>query len=191
MSSVISLNTRHTDATQNLILSTAIDLLKKSGVTDLTVRSVAKEAGMSERTIFRYFATREEFLDAVAGAAAATMRTPEPPETIDQLVSYVPRLYRSFEAHAELVKAALHTEIFKRVQSAVARDRWQAVEGLIDRFAAHRSKKERKIAATNINYYLSASTWHYLRSNFGLSLHDAIACAEAAVRLILEDISRK
>ena len=49
MSSIISLKDRHTDATRELILATAIELLEKAGVTDLTVRSVAKAAGMSER----------------------------------------------------------------------------------------------------------------------------------------------
>lgn len=190
MSSIISLNDRHTDATQKLILSTAVELLESSSVSDLTVRAVAKRAGMSERTVFRYFPTRDEFLDAVAATAVDGMRTPAPPTTVKELLNYPEPLYRSFEDRAPLVEAGLHTEIFKRVRAKAAGERWRAVRDIIDKYAPNRSKKDRKIAATNISYYLSASTWHYYRSHFELSPDESIACAKSAVRLIVEDISR-
>jgi AcrR family transcriptional regulator len=188
MSSIISLNDRHTDATRELILSTAIELLERSGVSELTVRAVAKQAGMSERTVFRYYATRDEFLDAAASEATRLMQPPAPPTTIRQLLNFPDPLYRCFEDRAPLVQAALHTEIFKRVRAEAAEKRWQAVAVLIDQHATNRSKKDRKIGATNINYYLSATTWHYYRSHFELSLEDTIACAKAALRLIVDDL---
>ena len=190
MSSIISLSDRHTDATQKLIISTAIELLETGGVTDLTVRGVAKRAGMSERTIFRYFPSREEFLDAVAAEAVTRMHAPAPPKSMDELLNYPHTLYRAFEANSSLVIAGLHTDIVKRVRAESARDRWNAVSNLIDKLASHRSKRERKIAATNISYFLSASTWHYYRSNFELSLNDTIACAKSAIAEIVAGISR-
>lgn len=185
MSSIISLNDRHTDATQKLIISTAIELLQNAGVEDLTIRAVAKQAGMSERTVFRYFPSRDEFLDAVAAEAVVRMHVPPPPTSIAELAKFTESLYRAFEANASLVTAGLHTEIVKRVRAETARERWNAISALIDKEARHLSKRERKIAATNISYFLSASTWHYYRSNFELSLSDAIACARTAIRGIL------
>jgi len=191
MSSIISLNDRHTDATQKLILSTALDLLESSGVSEVTVRAVAKRAGMSERTIFRYFADRDEFLDALAKYASDQMHSPAPPTTIEQLLKYPGPLYRSFEERAQLIQGVLHTEIFTRVRYEVADERWRSVAELIDHHASYRPKKDRVIAATNINYYLSASTWNYYRMHFGLSLDDTIACARSAVRLAVDEIGKK
>lgn len=191
MSSIISLNDRHTDATQKLILSTAVELLERSGVTDLTVRAVAREAGMSERTVFRYFPSRDEFLDAVAVEATRRMHTPPPPMSIKELLEYPAPLYRRFEENAALVESVLHTEIFGRIRETVAQERWYAVAELIDAHSKGRSKKERKLASTNVSYYLSASTWHYYRSRFGLTLDDTIAAAKAAIRIILADLGIK
>ena len=191
MSRKISLKDRHADSTRELILTTAIELLESSGVTDLTVRAVAKQAGMSERTIFRYFATRDDFLDAVAAAVAERMQSQAPPGSIEELLGLPSSLYRGFEKRSALVEATLHTEIFKRVRATVAEDRWKAVEKIIGEIAPQRSAKERKVAATNINYYLSATTWHYLRTSFGLSLADTIACAQASIRLTLSDMKGK
>src|SRR5947209_4563728 len=111
MSSTISLIERHTDATQKLILATAVSLLESGGVSEVTMRGVAKAAGMSERTVFRYFTSREQFLEAIANEVSARLQTPPPPQSVKELLEFPRVLYPRFEEHAKLVGSALHTEI--------------------------------------------------------------------------------
>jgi hypothetical protein len=146
---------------------------------------------MSERTVFRYFATREQFLDAVATEVADAIRPPPVPPGADALPGYPRELYAAFEARAALVRAALHTEIYPRVRERVAQSRWKAVRALVDAHAPHRTARERRLASANLHYYLSATTWHYYRFHFELPLDDAIECAETAVRLTLDALARK
>jgi AcrR family transcriptional regulator len=160
-------------------------------VTEVTARAVAKHAGISERTVFRYYASREQFLDAVAAEAERSLGAPAPPASIDELRGYARVLYTRFEEKAALVKSALHTELFKRMREGAGRVRWQAVRALIDAHARHRSARDRKIAAANIRYYLAASTWHYYRFYFEFTLAETIDCAERAVQLALDDIARR
>jgi AcrR family transcriptional regulator len=189
MSTGMSLVDRHTDATQRLILTTAVELLERSSsVSELTVRAVAKHAGMSERTVFRYYASRDDFLDAVAAEVVRNLQTPAPPPRLEELPDYPRVLYARFEEKAGLVRSALHTEVFKRIRETVASERWHAVRALIDAHAGHRSERDRKIAAANIRYYLAATTWHYYRFYFGFTLDEAIDCARSAVRLAIDDI---
>ena len=188
MSNGISLVDRHTDATQCLILESAVVLLERHGVKDLTVRAVARHAGMSERTVFRYFATRDDFLDAVASEVQAQLETPSPPGTIDALPSYPGLLYPCFEAKADLVKAALHTELFERLREAVGDYRWREVGALVAACGVHRTPRDQRIAATNICYYLTATTWHYYRFYFGLSLKDTVAAARQAIEREIQGI---
>lgn len=183
-----SLLDRHTDATQRLILDSAVELLERAGLRELTVRAVAKRAGMSERTVFRYYASRDEFLDAVAGEIVRRLEPPAPPTTIQGLAEYPQALYSRFEERAALVKAALHTEVFERIRESIATERWTAAQKLIDAAAPHRSEHDRKVAAANVRYYLAATTWHYYRFYFNFSLPDTIDCACTAVRLALEEI---
>jgi AcrR family transcriptional regulator len=190
MSSRPSQIERHTDATQQLILSSAVELLEQSDVNDVTARAVAKHAGISERTVFRYFASRDAFLDAVAGAAASGLQPPEPPASIEALRVYPGVLYPRFEEKAALVRSVLHTELFKRVRERVADQRWRAVDALIDAQAPQRSAHERRLAALQVRYYLAATTWHYHRFHFGLSPQETIECAQAALRVVLDDIGR-
>ncbi|WP_338441361.1 helix-turn-helix domain-containing protein [Synechococcus elongatus IITB4] len=189
MSTHASLIERHTDATQKLILSSAIELLEKLSVNQLTVRAVAKHAHISERTIFRYYASREEFLDAVAIALQDYLHIPAPPNSIEDLSGYARLLYQGFEEKAEFVKSSLHTELFERMRHGLGIERGQAIQSIIQAYAPDRSDRDRKIVAGQIRYYLSASTWHYYRFHYGFSLEETIAAADLAIRLALQEIS--
>jgi AcrR family transcriptional regulator len=187
---VLRLADRHADLTRQAILDAAIEMLERATVSELTVRAVAKQANISERTVFRYFASREDFLDAVADAVRERFALPAPPTTKEDLLAAPRALYTRFEAVASLTKAALHSELFHRMRETQAQVRWKAVQVLIDGLAPRKSERQRKIAAANIRYYLAASSWYYYRFYFGFSLEETIACAETAIRQSLEGLTR-
>ena len=180
---------RRNELTRRLILYTAVDLLGIGGVPGLTMRAVAKRANMSERTVFRYFATRDEFLDAVTAEARTRMVLPPPPRTIAELVAMPRVLYQAFEAQQELVIAGLHSEIADRIREAAASTRWAAVRQLIDAHAPKRPARERRIIAANICFYLGATSWHFYRFNFEMTLDDTVEAAETAIRLALKPLA--
>lgn len=188
----LSLVDRQTDLTRRLILDTAVALLEGSTpLGELTVRAVAKQANVSERTVFRYFATREEFLDGVADAVRDKLALPPAPSTVEELLAAPRALYTRFEAVREVTRAALHTDLFHRMRESHAKVRWTAVQAIVDAAAPRRSERERRLAAANIRFYLAASTWHYFRFYFRFSLEDAIACAEMAIRQSLDGLSSR
>jgi AcrR family transcriptional regulator len=186
-----SLADRRNDLTRQAILDAALDTLERASVGELTVRAVAKHANISERTVFRYFASRDEFLDAVADALRVEMALPEPPRTLEELRGAPRELYRAFENKRGLVTAALHSELFHRMRETQAKTRWLAIRALLDEAAPKRSDGERRIATANIRYFLAASTWHYYRFYFGFSLKETIACAEAAIGQALDSLGKR
>jgi AcrR family transcriptional regulator len=183
-----SLTVLHTDHTERLILESALAVLQDDSFSGLTVRAVAKKAGMSERTIFRYFATREAFLDAVAEEFTRLLNMPATPATIDELLSMPRRLYTGFEPHARLISVIFHTEIFPRMKAGAAQQRWIGIKKLLDREFPKAAPPARKIAAANIRYFLSGASWHYYRFVFRFDLEETIACAETAIRQALKGL---
>jgi AcrR family transcriptional regulator len=181
---------RRNDLTRRLILQAAVDLLEEASFSELTMRAVAKRGNISERTVFRYFATRDEFLDAIAEEARSRMELPPPPRDIDELLTAPRLLYQALEAKRRLVIAGLHSELFGRIREASARTRWSAVRRIIDELAPQIDPRERKIAATNICYLLGASSWHFYRFYFRLNLEETIACVERAIGLTVESLAR-
>lgn len=186
-----SLPERRNELSRQLILDAAIRVLERASVGELSVRGVAKEANVSERTVFRYFPTRDHFLDAVADVVRTRLALPPPPTTLDELLVAPRRLYARFEETSSLTRAALHSELFHRMRETQARERWQAVQELVAQIAPRRSVRERRIAAANIRYYLAASTWFYFRFYFEFALEETIECAETAIRLSVERLARR
>ena len=186
-----TLATRKSDLTRRVILDAALHALERGSVDELTVRAVAKHGNLSERTIFRYFPTREDFLDGIADEVRAQLALPAPPATLEAILAAPRALYAAFEAKKSLTLAALHTELFHRMRETQAKLRWKAVGKLVDSLAPKKSERERRIATANIRYFLAASTWHYYRFYFRFSLEESIACAETAIRQALSGVGVK
>jgi len=179
---------KRNDLTRGLIMDAAYALLRAASVSALTVRAVAQQAGMSERTVFRYFPSRDALLDAVAAQLLEEMALPEPPATLAALLGAPGALYGAFEARAELTRAVLHTDLVDRVRALQASSRWKAVAALLEEAAPEKSEGERRIAVANICYHLSASSWHYYRFLFGFTLAESVACSETALRQALAEL---
>lgn len=185
-----TLTQRQTDLTRALILDASIALLEGGPVAELTMRSVARTAGLAERTVFRYFASRDELLDAVAAEGARRLQMPEPPASEEELRAAPRALYGVFEARSGLTRALLHPDLLPRMQATTAKRRWEAIVRLIDRIAPRASARDRRIAAANIRYFLAASTWHYFRTALGFSLDESVACAETAIAQAVAAVRR-
>lgn len=185
MSKPISLSEKRNDLTRKLIMDAAYALLREASVTELTVRAVAQQAGMSERTVFRYFASRDALLDTVAAQLLSEMALPGPPGSLEDLLAAPAALYGAFEARADLTRAVLHTDLVDRVRALQASSRWKAVAALLEHAAPARSEGERRIAVANICFHLTASSWHYYRFLFGFTLEEAVRCSETALRQAL------
>ena len=174
-----------TDGTERLILDAALEVLREARVGELTVRGLARASGISERTIFRYFPDREALLDGIAADFTRRLGLPRDPESVEEILAAPRALYARFEAMAPLVRAMLDTEISQRIRKKGGHTRWVAVGRVVDRAFPRVPERDRKLAATNVRFYLSASTWNYYRRSFGLGLEDTIACAELAIRQAL------
>ncbi len=184
-----SLAQRRNDMTHRLILEAAVGMLGRGRVADLTVRAVAKWAEVSERTVFRYFPSRDVLLDAVADAVREKLALPPDPGSIAELLAAPRVLYEAFEPHASLIDSALHSEIFLRMRDTQAKKRWQTIRALVEDYAPRSADRDLKLAAANIRFYLAASSWYYFRFNFGFTLDETVACAEAAIRQALAALS--
>lgn len=185
MNKPVSLSEKRNDLTRKLIMDAAYHLLREASVTELTVRAVAQQAGMSERTVFRYFPSRDALLDTVAAQLLSEMALPEPPASVEDLLAAPAALYGAFEARADLTRAVLHTDLVDRVRALQASSRWKAVAALLEDAAPGRSGEERRIAVANICFHLTASSWHYYRFLFGFTLEEAVKCSQTAVRQAL------
>lgn len=186
---VSRLSDLQSEVTERLILEAALEVLERTG--EITARAAATQAGISERTLFRYFASRDDFLGAVATALARTVQLPPPPESVEALRAMPRALFTAFEEHRGLISAAWHSELRQHVIAKEARDRWVGIRKVLDAAAPRAPERRRRVAAATLRHHLSATTWHYLRFILDLPPDETIEAAEMVVDQVLAALGAK
>jgi AcrR family transcriptional regulator len=176
---VSRLSDLQSEVTERLILEAALKVLERTG--EITARAAANEAGIAERTLFRYFGSREDFLAAAATALAREVQLPPPPTGVEDLRAMPRGLFTAMDAHRELIRAAWHSELRQHIIGKEANERWLGIRKVLDAAAPRAPERRRRLAAATLRYHLSATTWHYFRFVLQLPLEDTIEAAEMLV----------
>lgn len=96
--------------TRTLILDAMTEMLAQRGAKDFSVRLLAGEAGVSERTVYRYFPDRGALLEGLSQHLAdqlGTARREAELSGIDELLDVIPVIFQAFDEMADVTRASL------------------------------------------------------------------------------------
>src|SRR3954464_5929456 len=102
-----SLRDQQADLTRDLIVRAFQELLRNDHPDAITFPQVAEAAGVSLRTVYRYFPTRADLLQSAATwfrefAAGARW---DDPATVSDLAGAIPQMGRVFDEHTNVFRA--------------------------------------------------------------------------------------
>lgn len=164
--------------TVNLLLESACELSLTLEVSELSFKKVSEHAQISQRTMFRYFHTREQFLDAFSEKLHAELDLPDMPNSIESLTNYLSILYVKFDAQPRKVTLLLSSELLPRIISTFARERFEKIKNILHKSYPEVDDIEIMKTAANLRYIISASSWHYYRVHYDFDLNTSIDCAQ-------------
>jgi AcrR family transcriptional regulator len=172
--------------TRERILDAGAELLHGVPTWDwraLTVRAVAKRAGVNERTVYRYFANERELRDAVmarfeedAGIRLDGLHLDEVAATAEQLLTFV----SSFPIEARTPRDPSITAANRRQRDALR----AAVRGATDEW----SPAEREVAASVLDVLWSVVSYERLVVDWGLAPKDAVHAVTWAMGVVEDAI---
>ncbi len=101
--------TRHTEATREAILEAAVDLFMERQSDGFSVQEVADRAGLTHRTVYRYFPTRQDLLGATAERLAPALVDQRFAEvsTVEEWIDALRAHFDNTEANIELVRGVV------------------------------------------------------------------------------------
>src|SRR5689334_17529791 len=97
-SDTMSLRQQYMAQTRERILDAAMASIPKEGIEGLTIAQVAKDAGITDRTVYRHFHTREDLLKAVWGRMQSRIGLGGFPRTVEALLAAPAALFARFDA---------------------------------------------------------------------------------------------
>lgn len=193
MTTAIAPSTRHTEATRQAILEAGGELLLERSNDGFTVQDVADRAGLTHRTVYRYFPTRQELL-----AATARLLTSGLGDDFEH-VSTVEEWLDALEPHLTRVEANL--ALLRRLLAAVLASEDGPLDSSRDRdtrrwdvFRAefpHLSEREARRTFATLRHVTSSSSYLLYRLRFQLAPDESVEAILTAARLIVERAASK
>src|SRR5262245_5198713 len=113
--------------TRTLILETVERLLKDRGLSELSFATVAREAGITERTVYRHFATREPPLEATWASVNDAIGMKDFPTTAEELIDRPKKVFPAFDRRGEVIRAMLASPQGRELRLRVNKDRQAAI----------------------------------------------------------------
>ena len=183
------LRDRQMELTRDLILEALAELIGEGRLADFSVQDVADRAGVSHRTIYRHFASREALLDgflpwvAERSRAAGAMRFPTSAEEIAPLMR---RRYAAWERLAPLVVAMTKLDAAIGVGTPIAAKSVRRVRSSLAEVTGDLDPKIAEAVVWTIRILWSHKTWAFYHEEGGLDAAHAGAAAAWAVDLLIE-----
>ncbi|MEZ5239195.1 MAG: helix-turn-helix domain-containing protein [Microthrixaceae bacterium] len=153
-----TLTERNARRTRDDLLSAATELLMRGA--EPTMRAVAAEAGVGERTIYRYFPNREALESEMREHLRSRLGAPLCGST-DELEGYVEELFDVFEENYDLTVAMVSSPW---TQTSLAGSRAQNLEdlhALLTRGFPRADPVQLRSAAATLRTVLSGAGWVY------------------------------
>jgi AcrR family transcriptional regulator len=181
----------HAQLAQSRILDAVMAVLDDPDGNALTVREVARRARVSERTVFRHFASRSDLARAAEPRVRQRLAGLVPPATLDELFGYAELLFPVLEENQHLVRSLLGSEFGREVLSNERRNRRVNLQRLLQATAPNAPTTALESTATSIRLLLSGTSWRFHRDECGLSLEQTIARVSHSVRALVEQLNAR
>jgi len=175
----------HKELTRTRILDAALAELGAGAGDGLTILSVALRAGVTERTVYRHFPTRDDLLAAVWPRMQARVGSTGFPSSADDLVAMPAALFARFDREAALVEASVYAKGGREVRMKANDARKAAFIASVKQAFPDLDGPELYRRAAVAQLLNSAYAWSVLRDFWGLDGAEAgRAVSDTLARLL-------
>lgn len=190
-----SLRDRQKQVARGMILQAASDEIVDKGLEDVSLQAVAERAGVSKRTLYNYFDSREALLAGIlawSDQLTLDMGGHLMPGGLDVLPDMIPAVWRTWKAQGSVYEAALRIEAASveqgRSPGRIARH--AAIAKALGDVRSDLTSAEREALASLVHALGSAPVYWRLTNEDGLDVDAAAALVAWNVTLIRDALER-
>jgi AcrR family transcriptional regulator len=196
-----SLREQQKSLARRLVVEAASRVILRSGIHQFSMLEVANEAGVSLRTLYRYYPSREELLDGVAseieqGLEEAGLPAGIEPSTLTEkfgtpeaVAAVVGDAFRmTAQRGVDIGRAWVIINMVTGSRSDSRRGRDRMVRQMVEHFGPHLTEAEKDLAFGVLRYLAGAIAWKVMTDDFGMDTEEVAEAVGWAVRTLLETI---
>jgi AcrR family transcriptional regulator len=191
MGSPVSLRDEQAAAVRERILSAVAELVEHGELEDLTMPDVADASGISLRTIYRYYPTREKLVEAAGRWIGDELMRHQYPRTLDEVADLFEAGCPDFDKRPGLVRALALSRLGRRIRGYRRRERLGAISrALRDELPAAPQAQLRRAEAV-LAYLHNMLAYTTLREENGLDGEEIGRAIGWAIRTLVDDLRRQ
>ena len=178
------------ERTRARILEMAIELLADEGLEELKIPPLAQKAGVSVRTVYVHYPTKDALLEAIAELLDERVGAITFPKRADDLPAFTAGVFEGFDRDEKVFTAAARTKPGREVS---ARRRGKRVEDLEAALATELSGLDplaRRQALAAMYVVFGVTSWRAMKDYFGLTGPQAGEAAAWAIGAMLRELRR-
>lgn len=150
--------------------------------------AVAERAGVSRRTVYRYFPDQ----DALRHAAWARMSPGgRVPDTLDDLLGGLEERFAKFDRNAAAMTVALASADGRAMRNQMKAERETAYRGMFGQAVKALAEPDRTWAISAIQLMSSGFVWREMRDQWDMDAHGMATAANWAIDVLLADLRRR
>lgn len=182
-----------TEQTAGLIVDAAAQEIASNGMVELSMQKIAERAGISVRTLYRHFATREELLLAIGEQLESELTGQHPAEirTTREFIDAMPELFQFFEDNAEAVEALHATQVGRQIRGVSRARRTEAVREQAMGLLEGLPEDEARLAFAMVRSMFGSATWLALRRELALEPEEAKRAVHWMAEMFVREIKRR
>jgi AcrR family transcriptional regulator len=180
-----SLRVRQAAVARTAILEALVGHLEAGDADDVAMEELAREAGVSRRTLYRYFPSRTDLLTAAGEwIRSEVLQLPVEigPEGI--VASFLDAASR-LERRPGLARALLRTETGRAVRGGYRGERVEAIRRAVRAESPGASEAELERAAAVLSHLCGSDAWTAIQDRSGLDASSAQAAVAWAIDALL------
>ena len=186
----VSAATRHAEATRRAILDAGVELLLERSGVGFSVQEVADRAGLTHRTVYRYFPTRQELMAATARSLPGFAdESFSEVSSVEEWIAGLGRHHARTEANFGIVRSVLAAvlasdDLLPFGQARQVRDahRWDVFRGQFP----HLPESDARRTYAALRHVTSSASYVFCRLRFGMSPAEATETIRGGASDIVE-----
>lgn len=190
-----TLRDQQAEFTRQIVMEAAKRVLDTYSIDEFSIQKIAEEAGMSHRTVYRYFPTRQALLDSFTdwiedSVAPIPMEANSQPETREEILASVRTAFDRFDNFAPYFRASLMlASRGEAIQPKRQRQRDEYIRKALTKVLEPLEDEEAAKAYAIIRILIGAQTWQMLHDRFELTDGKAGDAAIWAVDVLLDALA--
>jgi len=186
-----SLREQQAETARQQILGGVAALLEESSVDALTMPRVAELSGVSLRTLYRYYPTRERLLEAAGRWIGSELLGQGYPQSLDEVADSFEDGCRQFDRHPGLVRALALSELGREVRGYRRGERLDAIRNTLQKELGDLPEEELRRAEAVLAYLHNMLAYTTLRDEQGLQGEEIGKALSWAIRTLVDDLRRQ